>query len=187
MGRDSLKSRIISRYNLKWLGLCSFLIGERIQKEEYIWEVKNWGHFRTSIIWMNMTFRTQVSKWVLLLFSHKVMSNSLQPYGLQHIRFLCPPLCPEVWSNSCPLSRWCYLTTPSSAAPFSSCLQSFPASWSFPVSQLFTSGEPTKFWRLTLASILPMNFQGWFPTLTGLILPSRWLSRVCSSTAIQKH
>ena len=147
---------------------------------------KKWGHFWKRIIWMNMIFRMQVRKWVLLLFSHEVMSNSLQPYGLQHIRLPCPPLSPQVCSNSCPLSQWCYLTIQSSAASFSFCLQYFPISWSFPMSQLFTSGGQS-FRGPTLASVLPMNGQGWFPTLTGLILQSRWISTVFSSTTIQKH
>ena len=80
--------------------------------------------------------------WLLffLLFSHQVVSSSLRPYGLQRLRFLCPSLSLEVCSNSCPLSLWCYLTISSSAALFSFCLQFFPASGSFPRSQLFTSG-----------------------------------------------
>ena len=69
-----------------------------------------------------------------------VMSNSLQPHGLQHTRVPCPSPTPKEHSNSCPLSWWCHLTISSSVVPFSSCLQSFPGSGSFPVSQLFTSG-----------------------------------------------
>ena len=68
-----------------------------------------------------------------------VMSNSLWPHGLQHTRLLCLPVSPGVCSDSCPLSQWCYLTTLSSAAPFSCCLQCFSASESFPMSRLFTS------------------------------------------------
>ena len=114
------------------------------------------------------------------------MSNSLQPHGLQHTRLLCSSLSPGACSNSCPLSRWRCLTISSSAAPFSSCLQSFPASGSFPVSRLFASdgcGIGIS------ASILPMNIQGWFPLgLTGLIsLQYKGLSRVFSSTTIEKH
>ena len=90
-------------------------------------------------------FTLTINVWVssmclLLLFNHKVVSNSLQPHGLQHTRLLCPPLSPKVWSNSCPLSQWCFLTISSSITPFSFCLQSFPASGSFPKSRLFTSG-----------------------------------------------
>ena len=72
-------------------------------------------------------------------FSHSVMSNSLWPHGLQHTRPPCPSPTPGVYSNSCPLSRWCHPTISSSVFPFSSCLQSFPASGSFPMSQFFAS------------------------------------------------
>ena len=81
---------------------------------------------------------------LLLLFSHSVVSSSLQPHGLQHTRLLCPPPSLRVCSNSSPLSRWCYLTISSSATPISFWLQSFPASGSFPLSQLFGScGQST--------------------------------------------
>ena len=110
----------------------------------------------------------------------------LRPHRLQHARPLCPSLSPEVCSDSCPPSWWCSLPILSSAASFSFCLQYFPISWSFPMSQLFTSGGQS-FRGPTLASVLPMNGQGWFPTLTGLILQSRWISTVFSSTTIQKH
>ena len=74
-------------------------------------------------------------------FSHSVMSDSLQPHGLQHARHPCPSPTPRVYSNSCPLSQWCHPTISSSVVPFSSHLQSFPASGSFPMSQFFTSGD----------------------------------------------
>ena len=114
--------------------------------------------------------------------------NSLQPHELCHIRFLCPPLSPRLCSNSCPLSQWGFLAISSSAAPVSFWLQSFPASGSFPVSWLFTSGGQST-GASTSASVLPMNIHGWFPLgLTGLIfLQSKGLSRVFSSTTIQKH
>ena len=101
---------------------------------------------------------------------------------------LCPPLSPRVCSNSCPLSRWCNLTISSSVTLFSFCLQFFPASWSFPVSQLFTSGGQSI--RVSaLASLFPMSIWGWFSLgLTGLIsLLSKGLSRVFSSPTVQKH
>ena len=78
--------------------------------------------------------------WVLLLLSCQAVSNSLQPHGLQHTRPPCPSPTARIYSNSCPLSHWCHPTISSSVAPFS-CLQSFPASWSFPVSGLFASGS----------------------------------------------
>ena len=116
------------------------------------------------------------------------MSDSLWPHGLQHISLLCPPLSPRVCSNSCSLSWWCYLTISSSATPFSFCLQSFPPSGSFPISCLFTSGGQS-IRASASASVLPMNIQSWFPLgLTDFIsLQSYGVSRVFSSTAIQKH
>ena len=97
-------------------------------------------------------------------------------------------LTPGVCSNSCPLSRWCHPTISSSVVPFSSCLQSFPASGSLPMNRLFTSGSQST-GASALASVLPMNIQDWLPLeLTGLIsLQSKELSRVFPSTTVQKH
>ena len=95
------------------------------------------------------------------------MSDSSQPYGLQHARLSCPSLSPGVCSNSCPLSQWCYLTISSSAACFSFCFQSFPTSGAFPMSQLFASNVQSI--RVS-STAFPVNTQGWFPLgLTGLI------------------
>ena len=80
-----------------------------------------------------------VSVILLLLFSHSIVSDSLWPHRLQHTRLPCPSPSPRVCSNSCPLSWWSYPTVSSSVGPFSSCSQSFPASRSFPMSQLFAS------------------------------------------------
>ena len=109
------------------------------------------------------------------------------PYGLPYARLPCPSLSPGVCSNSCPLNWWCYLTISSSATPFFSCLQSFPAPGSFPVMQLFTLGGQ-RFGPSALASVLPMNIQGRFSLgLTGLIfLQSKGLSRFFNTT-VQKH
>ena len=97
------------------------------------------------------------------------------------------PVSPGVCSNSCPLSLWCSLTISSSAAAFSSCPQSLPASGSFPVSQLFTSGGQS-IEASASVSVLPVNIHGWFLLgLSGLILQSKELSRVFSNTTIQKH
>ena len=106
----------------------------------------------------------------------------------QHTSFPCPSPSPGVCSNSCPLSQWCHPTISSSVITLSSCLQSFPASWAFPVSQLFASGGQS-IGASASASVLPMNFQGWFPLgLTGLIsLQSKRLSKVFSSTTVWKH
>ena len=96
-----------------------------------------------------------------VLFSHSVMSDSLRPHGLKHARLPCPSPTPGACSNSCPSSQWCHPTISSSVVPFSSCLQSFPASGSFPMSQLFTSGGQ-RIGVSTSASILPMNIRDWF-------------------------
>ena len=121
-------------------------------------------------------------------FSCSVMSNSLLPYGLQHTRLPCPSPTPGACSNSCPSSRWCHPTTSSSVIPSSSCLQSFPASESFPMSQFFASGGQC-IGASASALFLPINIQCWFPLgWTGWIsLKSMGLSRVFSSTTVQKH
>ena len=117
-------------------------------------------------------------------FSHSVMSDSLQPHGLQHARLPCPSPTPRAYSHSCPSSQWYHPTNSSSVVPFTSCLQSFPASGSFPMSQFFASGGQ----RIgASASVLPMNIQDWFPLgWTGWIsLLSKGLSRVFSNTTVQ--
>ena len=114
------------------------------------------------------------------------MSNSLQPHGLQHTRLPCPSLSPRVCSNSCSLSWWCHRTISSSVVPFSSSLQSFPASGSFPMSQVFASGGQS---IGASESILPMNIQDWFPLeLSDLIsLQSKGFPRVFYTTTVQRH
>ena len=121
-------------------------------------------------------------------FSCSVLSNSLWHHEPQHTRPPCPSPTPRVYSNSCPLSQWCHLTTSFSVVPFSSCPQSFPASGSFQMSQLFVSGGQNN-GVLALASALPMNIQDWSPLgWTGWIsLQSKGLSRVFSNTTVQKH
>ena len=116
-------------------------------------------------------------------FTHSVMSGSLQPHGLQHARPPCPSPTPGVYSNSCPLNQWCHPTISSSVVPFSSLLQSLPASGAFPMSQLFPSGGQNTGVSAS-ASVLPMNTQDWFPLgCTGWIsLQSKGLSRVFSNT-----
>ena len=112
-------------------------------------------------------------------FSHSVVSDSLWPYGLQRARPPCPSPTRGVYSNSCPSSQWCHPTISSSVVPFSSCPQSFPASGSFPMRQLFTSGSQS-IGVSASASVLPMNIQDWFLLgWTGLIsLQSKGLSAV---------
>ena len=104
-----------------------------------------------------------------VLFTHKVLSDSLQPHRLQHARFPCPSPSPRVCSNSCPLSQWCHPTISSSVTRFSSCPQSFPSWGSFPISHFFASGGQSIEASVSV-SVLPMNIQDWFPLgLTGLI------------------
>ena len=114
------------------------------------------------------------------------MFNSLLPHGLQHAKLPCPSSSP--CSDSCPLSQWCHPTIYSSVIPFSSCLQSFPASVSFLMSQPPTSSSQS-IGASASASVLPMNNQDWFPLgLTGLFsLQSKGLSRVFSNTTVQKR
>ena len=122
----------------------------------------------------------------VLLFSCLVMSDSLQPHGLQHARPPCPSPLPGVFPSSCPLHQWYHPSISSSDALFSSWPQSFPASETFPISQLFPSGDQST-GASASASVLLTSIQGWFP-LSGLIsLLSKRLSRVFSSTTVRRH
>ena len=124
----------------------------------------------------------------LVQFSHSVVSNFLQPHEAQHARPPCPLPTPRIYSNSCPLNWWCHPTISSSVISFFSCPLSFPASRSFPMSQFFASGG-LSIGVSALTSLLPMNTQDWSPLgWTGwLSLQTKGLSRVFSSTTIQKH
>ena len=117
-------------------------------------------------------------------FSRSVVSDSLWSHEPQHTKPPCPSPAPGAYSNSCPSSWWCPPTISSSVIPFSSCPQSSLASKSFPVSPLFTSGGQS-IATSALASVLPMNIQGWFPL--GLTLQFKGLSRVFSTTTVQKY
>ena len=121
-------------------------------------------------------------------FSHLVMFNSLGPHGLQHARPHCPSPTPGIYSNSCPLSRWCHPAISSSVICFSSRVQSFPASGSLQKSQLFASGGQS-IGVSASTSVLQMNTQDWFPLgwVGWIILLSNGLSRVFSNTTVQKH
>ena len=121
-------------------------------------------------------------------FSHSVMSDSLQPHELQHVRPPCPSPTPGVHSDSRPSSQWCHPAISPSVVPFSSCPQSCPASESFPMSQLFAWGGQS-IGVSALASFLPKKSQGWSPSeWTGwLSLQSKGLSRVFFNTTVQKH
>ena len=121
-------------------------------------------------------------------FSCSLVCDSLRPHEPQHTRPPCPSPTPRVHTNPCPLSRWCHPTISSSVVPFSSCPQSFPASGSFQMSQLFASGGQSIGVSASIAG-LPMNTQDWSPLgWTGWIsLQSNGLSRVFSNTTVQKH
>ena len=138
---------------------------------------------KNSWTWLRNWTTTKFSQ-----FSLSAVSDSLDPHGLQHTRlpYLSPT--PRACSNSCPLSWLCHPTISSSVIPFSFCLQSCPASGSFPLSQFFASGGP-RIGALAPASVLPMNIQDWFPLgLTGWIsLQSKGLSRIFSNIIVQKH
>ena len=136
------------------------------------------GRFFT--IWYHLSHQgnpgTREIYYSVSQFSSSVVSDSLQPHGLQHTRLPCPSPTPGVYSNSCPLCQWCHPTISSSVVPlsshlqsipFSSHLQSIPASGSFPKSQFFTSGGQS-IGVSASASVLPMNIQDWFP-LDGLV------------------
>ena len=137
---------------------------------------------------------SRISAWLAssstssVQFSHSVVSDSLRPHEPQHARTPCPSPTPGVHPNPCPLSRWYHPTISSSVIPFSSCPQSFPASGTFPMSQIFTSGSQN-IGVSASASVLPMNTQDWSPLgWTGWIsLQSRGLSNVFSNTTVQKH
>ena len=124
----------------------------------------------------------------ILQYRRSVISDSLRPHGLQQARLPCPSPTTGACSNPCPLSQWCHPTISSSTVPFSSCLQSFPASESFPVSHFFTSGGQN-IGVSASASVLPVNIQYWFPLgwTLWVSLQSKGLSRVFSNTTVQKH
>ena len=116
---------------------------------------------------MWLSFLSQIS--LSVQFSHSVVSDSLRPHGLQCASPPCQSPTPRVYSNSYPLHQWCHPTIASSVAPFSSCLQSFPASVSFPTSQFFTWGGQS-IGVSASSSVLPTNIQDWSPLgWTGLV------------------
>ena len=140
-------------------------------------------------LFLSMCYIPKGDQGMLLLFSHSVMSNSLRPHGLQQARLPCSSQSPRVYSNSCTSSWWCHPTILSSVVPFSSCLQSFPASGSFPMSQFFTSSGGQSIGVSASTSVLPVNIQDWFPLgwTDWISLQSKGLSRVFSNTTVQKH
>ena len=135
---------------------------------------------------MAIKYKKKWSALLIIQFSYSVMSDSVQPYELQHARPPCPSPTLGVHPNSCVLSWWCHPAISSSVIPFSSCPQSLPASGSFPMSQFFAWGGQS---IGVSASVLPMNTQersplGW---TRWIYLQSKGLSRIFSSTTVQKH
>ena len=155
------------------------------QKEFWGSSINGW---ESLLISLPPTLRRLISKNGSVQFSHSVQSDSLWTHGLQHTRFPCQLPILRAGPNSYPSSRWCHATISSSVVHFSSCLQSFPASGSFPMSKFFAL-DSQSIVASASASVLPMNIQdlfllGW----TGLIsLQSKGLSRVFSNTTVQKH
>ena len=149
--------------------------------------VSVWGHKLPISLTLNDSEESEFPR-SSVQFSCSVVSNSLWPHQLQHTGLPCPSPTPGACSNPCPLSRWCHPTISFSVITFSSCLQSFLASGSFPKSQFFASGGQS-IGVSASASVFPMNIQDWFPLgLTGWIsVQSKGLSRIFSNTTVQKH
>ena len=136
-------------------------------------------------LWIQRTYNSEFSS---VQFSRSVVSDSLRPHGLQHTRPRCPSSTPRVHPNPCPLCWWCHPAISSKVIPFSSCPQSFPASESFQISQLSTSGGQS-IWVSASTSVLPMNTEDWSPLgwTNWISLQSKGLSRVFSNITVQKH
>ena len=155
--RGSSVHGIIPARILKWVAMPSSRRSSQPRDHTCLLRLLHWqvGFFTTGATW-------EAHVYQLVQSNRSVVSDSLQPHGLQHARFPCPSPTTRACSNSRPSSRWCHLIIWSSVVLFSSCLQSFPASGSFPVSQFFTSGGQN-IGVSALASVLPMNIQAWFP------------------------
>ena len=163
------------RYNLIWSIRLILFLGSITNKNK---KIQGYDYV---FLWILIESISSVQ------FTRSVVSDSLWPHGLQHARLPCPSPTPGVYPNSSPLSWWYHPTISSSVIPLSSCLQSFPASGSFPMSQLFASGGHS-IGVSALASVLPKNTQDWSLEWTGWIsLQSMGLSRVFSNTTVQKH
>ena len=155
-----------------------------LQKCVHIHSTQNWPNHST----LHASQKLIISPFTWTDRFSSVVSDSLQPHGLQHARLPCPSPAPGAYSNSCPLSQWCHPTISSSVVHFSCCLQSFPASGSIPMSRFFASGSQS-IGVSASSSVLPMNIQDWSPLgWTGWIsLQSKELPRVYSNTTVQKH
>ena len=155
----------------------------------HCWNLSEKGKCTSPVIKWPIALQKKITRVFLILsVNRSVVSDSLWPHESQHARPPCPSPTPGVYSNSCPLSRWCHPAISSSVIPFSSCPQSLPASGSFSMSQLFAWGSQSTGVSAS-ASVLPMNTQDWSPLgWTGWIsLRSKGLSRVFSNTTVQKH
>ena len=163
----------VQLFAITWTVAHQTLLSMKFPRQEY------WSELHIFMWWYTFS---------LVQFSCSVVSDSLQPHGLQHARPPCPSPTPGAYSNSCPLSQWCHPIISSSVISFFSYLQSFPALGSFQISQLIASGSQS-IGISALASVLPMNIQDWFLLgWTGWIsLQSKGLTRVFSNTTVQKH
>jgi len=184
----------------KWLRICTRIIGDEQpwqprlpQHSHYTWDERG-NAPDLAAFYMGLTGQSVDTEehqpdedWashLLLLFSHSVVSDSLQPHGLQHARLPCPSPTPRACSNSNPSSQWCHPTISSSVVSFFSCPQSFLASRSFLMCWLFASGGQS-IGASASAPVLPMNIQDWFPLgwTDWISLHSKGLSRVFSNTS----
>ena len=181
---------VLSKYKWRWRIVN---LHSPSKKNDFVLLEKKCEHGGKPIISNNEMVPKTVSCTLILISQYSsVQSLSrvqfLQPHGTQHARLPCPSQTPGVYQNSCSSSRWCHPTISSSIVPFSSCLQSFPASGYFQMSQFFTSsGQSIGVSAST--SVFPINTQDWSPLgWTGWIsLQSKGLSRVFAKTTVQKH
>ena len=167
-------------HDLLEVSFVSGLVRHWIKVEQNSHGLESLGSY--SLDWGEMTRNVSVK------FSCSVVSDSLQPYELQHARPPCPSPTPGVHLSSCPLSWWCHPAISSLVVPFSSCPQSLPASESFPMSQFF-EWDGQSIAVSALASVLPKNTRDWSPLecIGWISLQSKGLSRVFSNTTVQKH
>ena len=141
---------------LEWVAISLFRGSSGFRDQTWVSCIASW--FFTD--WV--TREGPLNSFSSVQLSRSVLSDSLKPHGLQHDRPPCPSPTPGAYSNTCPLNWWCHPTISSSVVPFSSCLQPFPASGSFQMSQFFASGGQS-IGVSASASVLPMNIQDWFP------------------------